>query len=188
MSYSELSPIYYVYQYLTEEGIPYYIGKGKRNRMHKKHTNVIMPPIERREYIKIGLTEESAINLEISLIRKYGRKIDGGILDNIKVNQWACTSGWKHSEKAKQTISAKNTGKHRTEEQKENYRKPKSSDHVEKIKNAVSNMWADPEYKKKRLGMLQEKHFAHKGKPWSTARREAHLNSKLLKDKQNDMA
>jgi hypothetical protein len=34
---------FYVYQYLTEDGIPYYIGKGSGNRMNVKHSTVALP-------------------------------------------------------------------------------------------------------------------------------------------------
>jgi hypothetical protein len=29
--------IFYVYQYLTEEGLPYYIGKGSYDRINESH-------------------------------------------------------------------------------------------------------------------------------------------------------
>ena len=95
---------FYVYQYLTEDGQPYYIGKGCGKRIHKPHTSTSLPPKERRIIIKDGLTNEEAKILEGNLISKFKRKIDGGILDNIKINQWACAVGWKHSDEAKRKI------------------------------------------------------------------------------------
>ena len=143
-------PKFYVYQYLTEDGQPYYIGKGCGARIHKPHTSTSLPPKERRIIIKDGLSNEEAKKLEGDLISKYKRKIDGGILDNRKINQWACAVGWKHSEEAKQKISMNNTGKRRTAEHKANYSKPKNLEHAENIKTAVKNLWADPEYRAKR--------------------------------------
>ena len=96
---------FYVYQYLTESGTPYYIGKGCGRRIHVEHTGTELPPVERRIIIKDGLTNEEAKKLEGELITKYGRKLDGGILDNIKINQWACHTGWTHSEETKRKIS-----------------------------------------------------------------------------------
>jgi hypothetical protein len=111
-------PKFYVYQYLTEDGQPYYIGKGCGKRIHKPHTSTSLPPKERRIIIKDSLSNEEAKKLEGELISKYKRKIDGGILDNVKINQWACAVGWKHSEEAKRKISEGNKGKKRTIEHK----------------------------------------------------------------------
>lgn len=127
---------FYVYQYIDESGKPYYIGKGSGKRIHSHHTRTVVPPIKQRIIIKNGLTNEEAKQLEGKLISKYGRKIDGGILDNIKINQWACAVGWKHSEEAKRKISNGNKGKIRTEQQRANYRKPKTAEHAENIRKA----------------------------------------------------
>ena len=32
------NPIFYVYQYLTSEGNPYYIGKGSKDRINESHS------------------------------------------------------------------------------------------------------------------------------------------------------
>ena len=121
------------------------------------------------------MTEKDAFDYEIELIKYYGRKKDGGILDNVKLSRWVAQSGWKHSEEVKQKISKKNAGKIRTEQQIMNYQKPKTSTHAENIRDAVKEMWADPMYKERRLAKIKEKPFAHKGKPWSPARREAQV-------------
>ena len=135
---------FYVYQYIDEAGLPYYIGKGSGRRIHRKHTKTELPPVERRIVIKDGLTNEEAKQLEGTLITKYGRKIDGGILDNIKINQWACHTRWTHSEKTRRKISNGNKGKVRTEEHKANYRKPKTAEHAEKIRQANLGRPYDP--------------------------------------------
>jgi hypothetical protein len=127
---------FYVYQYITESGIPYYIGKGCGRRIHKQHTTTELPPVERRIILKDGLTNEEAKKLEGELITKYGRKLDGGILDNIKINQWACHTGWTHSEEAKRKISEGNKGKKRTPEQLKNYKGTKTDEHKEKVRQA----------------------------------------------------
>lgn len=77
-----LQDTFYVYAYLREDGTPYYIGKGKGSRYRQKHT-VKIPPIDRIKFVKNNLTDNEAINLEIELIAKYGRKdIGTGILRN----------------------------------------------------------------------------------------------------------
>jgi hypothetical protein len=139
---------YYVYQYLTENGVPYYIGKGSANRIREKHTHTVVPPADRRIIVKDGLTNDEAKALEIELITKYKRKIDGGILDNIKINQWACFDGWNHSEESKKKISQKNKGKVRSKQAKQNYRKPKTSEHAEKIRQANLGRPRDSRYEK----------------------------------------
>jgi hypothetical protein len=79
---------YYIYQYITEDGLPYYIGKGSGTRIREYHLYTEVPPAERRIILK--------------------------------------------------------------------YRKPKTDSHANNIKNAVKNLWADPEYKQKRLEKMME--------------------------------
>lgn len=147
---------FYVYQYLNTDGIPYYIGKGSGKRLHAKHSKVDLPPLNRRVIIADGLSNEDAKQLEKELITKYGRKIDGGILENIKINQWACAVGWKHSTETKQKISKGNLGKIRTEDHKQKYKHSKTKDHAANIQIAVKNLWADPNYKKQRMDKVME--------------------------------
>ena len=135
---------FYVYQSLTEDGQPYYIGKGSGRRMHKPHTKTLLPSVERRVIVKEGLTNDEAKKLEGDLISKYKRKLDGGILDNIKINQWACAVGWKHSDEAKRKISEGNKGKKRTVEQLKNYKGTKTQEHKEKIRLANIGRPYDP--------------------------------------------
>lgn len=135
---------FYVYQYISESGLPYYIGKGSGRRIHRPHTKTTLPPVERRIIIQAGLTNEEAKKLEGKLITKYGRKIDGGILDNIKINQWACHTGWKHSEETKRKISEGNKGKKRTPEQLKNYKGTVTEEHKEKVRQANLGRPYDP--------------------------------------------
>ena len=135
---------FYVYQYLNEDGQPYYIGKGCGKRIHKPHTSTSLPPKERRIIIKDGLSNEEAKKLEGELISKYKRKLDGGILDNIKINQWACAVGWKHSNETKRKISEGNKGKNRTVEQLKNYKGTVTQEHKEKIRLANVGRPYDP--------------------------------------------
>jgi len=173
---------FYVYQYINEDGSPFYIGKGSKDRINESHLPWIsIPPIEYRKIIKNNLTEQEAFDLELSLIKAYGRKIDGGILENKKISRWVAQAGWRHSEETKNLISKKNTGKLRTEEQKKHYKGTKSVEHANKIKNAVQELWNDPEYKAQRLAKIKEKPFAHKGKPWSPLRRESQMKKQINK-------
>jgi len=147
---------YYVYQYINEDGQPYYIGKGSGTRIREKHLYTKIPPPERRIIIKDGLSNKEAYELENQLIKQYGRKVDGGVLDNKKITRWVAEPGWKHSESAKKRISEGNLGKVRTEDHKQKYRLPKAETHANNIKNAVKNLWADPVYKQKRIEKMME--------------------------------
>jgi hypothetical protein len=145
---------FYVYQYEREDKTPFYIGKGSKNRINESHSPwVDIPAPEYRKVIKEDLTEEEAFNLELSLIKHYGRKIDGGILDNIKLSRWVAQSGWNHSEETKKKISKSNTGKIRTDEQRENYKGKKTAKHAEKIRLANLGRPRDSRYDKIGLTM-----------------------------------
>jgi hypothetical protein len=153
---------FYVYQYVDEFRKPYYIGKGKGKRIVAKHFFTVVPiEADRRQVIESSLTEIEALILENILIKKYGRKVDGGILDNIKVNRWACQSGWNHSEETKQKISKSTFGVKKTEKTKQNMRKPKSKEHAEKIRQANLGRPNDGRYEKIRLTMSLKRWYSN---------------------------
>lgn len=74
---------YYTYAYLRENGTPYYIGKGKKDRAFRKNRR-LRPSSENQILIlKTNLTEEEAFKHEIYMIDVFGRKdIGTGILRN----------------------------------------------------------------------------------------------------------
>lgn len=167
---------FYVYQYNNTDGSLFYIGKGSKNRINESHSPwITIPASEYRTIVKDNLTEKEAFDLELTLIKLYGRKQDGGILENKKISRWVAQAGWHHSSKTKEKISVALKGKKKSEEQKKNYKGTKTLEHAEKVRHAVQSMWDDPEYRKQRLAKIREKPFAHKGKPWSSARREAQM-------------
>jgi hypothetical protein len=111
---------FYVYQYLREDGTPYYVGKGKGNRAYL--TGRIPPKpahLERIMIVKNNLSEEEAFALECQLIAKYGRKDLGtGILQN-RTDGGEGVSGRISKPESIQKRVSKNIGKKRTAEQKE---------------------------------------------------------------------
>ena len=77
--------IYYVYQYLRENGTPYYIGKGSKGRAYKSQRAIPKPIDKKRiQIVAHKLFESEAFLLEMKLIQFYGRKDLGtGILRNM---------------------------------------------------------------------------------------------------------
>ena len=76
---------YYTYAYLREDKTPYYIGKGKGERAHKRNKGEVKPPKDQSRiiFLKQNLTEEEAFKHEMYMIAVLGRKDLGtGILRN----------------------------------------------------------------------------------------------------------
>ena len=97
---------YYTYAYLREDRTPYYIGKGKGNRIYYTYKR-IKPPKDKSRiiFLKQNLTEEEAFKHEIYMIAVFGRKDLGtGILQNL-TDGGEGVSGLSHSEETKRKMS-----------------------------------------------------------------------------------
>lgn len=117
--YENICRGYYIYAYLRENGTPYYVGKGKGNRLYD-HSRRIKTPKDRKRvvYLRQNLTEDEAFKLETEFILRFGRKDNGtGILRNE-------SNGGKEnyekivSQETRDKISKSNTGKKLSEETK----------------------------------------------------------------------
>lgn len=98
--------IYYVYAYLREDGTPYYIGKGIKNRAFENHKHIPVPTNKSRIiFLEKNLSDIGALALERRYIRWYGRKNNkSGILRNL-TDGGEGVYGYKHSEKTKKYLS-----------------------------------------------------------------------------------
>lgn len=154
-----MTDIYYVYQYTKEDGLPFYIGMGKGSRINDPHKNLKIPKKEYRKFVAIKLSEFEALMLERKLTEFYGLKSKGGILENKIHGGHASPRGMlnkKHTNETKLKISLGNKGKIRSEEQKNNYRKPKSKEHAEKIR--IANLGRPDDGRGKKAGLKKSKH------------------------------
>ena len=103
---------YYTYAYLREDKTPYYIGKGKDDRIYSTNRR-IKPPKDKSRiiYLKQNLTEAEAFKHEIYMISVLGRKDLGtGILRN-RTNGGEGASGCIPSEETRKKISVATKGK-----------------------------------------------------------------------------
>jgi hypothetical protein len=153
---------YYVYQYLREDGTPYYIGKGKGNRAYINNRTTPKPADNNRiQLIKKNLSEEDAFRLEIELIACHGRKDLGtGILRNLTDGGEGVSGRIATTETIEKRV-AKNTGKKRTVDQKlrmsqaQKGRKPteytdeKKYEISKKISDSLKGKTKSDEHKKK---------------------------------------
>ena len=81
---------YFVYIYYADDGVPYYVGKGNRNRHLYRRNHLVDPPP--KEYIQVFAcdTEQEAFDMEMFLIEFFGRKLDDGTLDNLSLGGPGC--------------------------------------------------------------------------------------------------
>ena len=145
---------YYVYIYLDSENNPYYVGMGKNKRLTEKHLYVDVPVLS-QIIVEENMTIEQAWEREITLISQYGMKCENkGPLLNLASGGKTSNSGWHHSPEIKQQISKSLTGvKKKTTV---NYRKPKSKEHCEAIRQANLGRPDDGRYEK--IGLTKSKH------------------------------
>jgi len=133
---------FYTYLWLREDGTPYYVGKGIRNRGFIKNGHIVYPPQEAERIITQEFESEAdAFEAETFLIEFYGREDLGtGCLLNLtfggegasgykqseetkikrSISLKGKTTGRKHSEEARRKMSAAHKGVPLTEEHRKN--------------------------------------------------------------------
>ena len=158
---------YYVYAYLRRDGTPYYIGKGKGRRITGPHTVSIPKDLTRIVMLETNLLEKDAIDIEIKLIKQYGRKDLGtGILHN-RTDGGDGISGYAHTDVAKQKISKANSGRQSSMKGKKNpglskalKGKKQSPEHIAKL-SAIRKGKPNPKLSEVKKGVPSPK----KGRP-----------------------
>jgi len=114
-----MTQFYYTYAYLREDRTPYYIGKGKGDRIYSTRRRNKPPKDKSRIiFLKQNLTEEEAFKHERYMIAVFGRKDNGtGILRNL-TDGGDGVSGFIHTEEHRKKISASMTLEQRKERAK----------------------------------------------------------------------
>jgi len=161
---------FYTYCYLDLNNLPYYIGKGTGRRAYHVHDNVSIPPKDRILILKNNLTEEEAFNHEMYMIFLFGKKFEGGILENIndggRYNTPPSWIGKKHTEESKKKISKSVSGKNHPF-----YGKSLTEEHKNKIKETKRK---NPQYFSKES---RQKMSIAKKKYWENKKLERHGES-----------
>jgi hypothetical protein len=108
--------IYYVYQYIRENGSPYYIGKGKNNRAwvsHRRSNSAELKPDDntRIQILKENLTDQEAFTLEKELIRTHGLKSEGGLLVNLLYGGQGYSPGIEMRQRHSESMKGVNKGR-----------------------------------------------------------------------------
>ena len=156
---------FYTYAYLREDRTPYYIGKGKGDRIFRRSRRKIKTPKDKSRiiFLKQNLTEEEAFKHEKYMIVVFGRKDLGtGILHN-RTDGGEGMCGYKHSnefiermrtnnpskdpkvsEIKRKKLSGKNNPMYgKTGEKSPNYGKSRTRESIEKrVKSFCKNTYA----------------------------------------------
>lgn len=124
---------YYTYAYLREDRTPYYIGKGKNDRVYRRNKKDVKPPKDKSKvvFLKQNLTEEEALQHEKYMIAVFGRKDLGtGILHNR--TDGGDNPPLRKGIKIDFNCAIRLKGNNRTEKQKEATKK-----HIERMKGRI---------------------------------------------------
>ena len=107
--------MYYTYAYLDETKTPYYIGNAKHRPYGNKYYRTLqkhycdIPPTDRILILKDNLSKEEADKHETYLISVFGRKLDGGLLENMSIGGQG-TLGLSRPEEERNRISESKKG------------------------------------------------------------------------------
>lgn len=137
---------YYVYAFVRESGIPYYIGRGCRYRAWDGKNRVVQPPKnrDRIKVVKEFLSLEEANKLECALIEFWGRRdtSPGGVLANMQDGGLGGSPGRKMPEAQREIMRQAHLGRKQDEEwirrrTAHKKGKPHTQDHAAHLKEAI---------------------------------------------------
>jgi hypothetical protein len=161
--------MYYVYFYLREDRTPYYVGKGSGKRINQRHKFsggkfLPLPPLDRRVIVKYFNDEEECFLFEEWLIEFYGRKLDGGILNNQCKGGGGYTRGKnfdrkKYNEKNKEKITARQKRYRENNKEKLNEQK---KEYYQKRKEELGSYWYDTISKEEYNEKTRERYYRRK--------------------------
>ncbi len=156
---------YIIYAYVNEDKKFYYIGRGRPGREKENHKKLKVPPKDKILILHKNLSLNESIKYEKALIQFYGRKCDGGILENKSIGGHTGSLGvppWNKGLKC-DYVSENNKkrkgelhplyGKPRSEETKKkisekNLGKKMSQEQIEKLKNKLTGKLKTDSHKK----------------------------------------
>lgn len=107
--------MFVAYLLCSPEGQPFYAGSGKIGRQRDSAR------AHKRDKVVINFEHETradAVAQETEWIKQYGRKLDGGLLENIRIGDRGGVHGHSVSEDVKQKIRGAQTGRVKTEEER----------------------------------------------------------------------
>ena len=161
--------MYYVYFYLREDRTPYYVGKGSGKRINQRHKFsggkfLPLPPLDRRVIVKYFNDEEECFLFEEWLIEFYGRKLDGGILNNQCKGGGGYTRGKnfdrkKYNEKNKEKITARQKRYRENNKEKLNEQK---KEYYQKRKEELGSYWYANTSKEEYNEKTRERYYRRK--------------------------
>lgn len=170
---------YYTYAYLRKDLSPYYVGKGKGDRIFSTLRRIAKPKDANRiVFLRQGMSEKESFSHEIEMIKTWGRKDLGtGLLRNM-TDGGEGASGHKLSDEHKAKMSLAHNGKILSEEHKAKIRLSKkytSNETRAKMRSARLGIKLSEEHKAK-IGLASRNMsdetrvkigLAHKGRIFS---------------------
>jgi len=151
---------------VAKAGTPYYIGKGKNNRIREYHRKHISIPKDDFYivFLETNLTDLGALALERRYIKWYGR-IDNetGILRN-RTDGGEGSSGVIMSEESRKKKSLALSGKPKSEEHKRKLSKPKSEKHKKNLSISHTGKSLSTEHKNQISDTLKGAEFTEEHK------------------------
>lgn len=186
---------WFVYVDYTDDGRPFYVGKGTAARVKKRERNSDWVEIaaehgQRREVVFGTRDESSAYELEEQLVREYGTYDRWGA--NLRPGGYGRRSGWRHTRATRERLRQLATGvpspkKGKPAPSPPNKGVPMSEEQKRRLselnKGKPSNRLGAKHTEESRKKMSE----AHKGQPAWNKRFTDEIVDEMLKDRESGM-